>query len=48
MEELTEAEKTLNEINNIGSKAIILRADVRNVSEIDEMVLQSYKGIWKN
>lgn len=43
IEELKEAEKTLNEINNIGSKAIILRADVKNVGEIDEMVLQAIK-----
>jgi len=47
MEELNEAEKTLIEINNIGSKAIILRADIRNVSEIDEMVLQAIEEFGK-
>lgn len=40
-EELCEAEKTLNEISKIGSKALILRADVRNFDEVDKMVTQA-------
>ncbi len=47
IEELSEAEKTLNEINNIGGKAIILRADVRNIDEIDEMVSQAVQEFGK-